>query len=79
MANLHIMLNETLKKEAKKIAKDKNLSLGEVIEDLLFKFVQQERNDSIDPEVSAHAGLLKDGLKDREKAREKSLKAKYNL
>ena len=79
MANLHITLNENLKKEAKKIAKDKNLSLGEVIEDLLFNFVQQERNDNIDPEVLAHAGLLKDGPKDREKAREESVKAKYNL
>ena len=79
MANLHITLNESLKKEAKKIAKDKNLSLGEVIEDLLFNFVQQERNDNIDPEVLAHAGLLKDGPKDREKAREESVKAKYNL
>ena len=79
MANLHITLNETLKKEAKKIAKNKNLSLGEVIEDLLFNFVQQEHNDNIDPEVLAHAGLLKDGLKDREKAREESVKAKYNL
>ena len=79
MANLHITLNESLKKEAKKIAKDKNLSLGEVIEDLLFNFVQQERNDNIDPEVLAHAGLLKDGPKDREKAREESVKAKYSL
>ena len=51
MANLHLVVDDSIKKDAKKIAEKQGKNLSELVESFLFEMVRKERGIEIAPEL----------------------------
>ncbi len=52
MANLHLVVDEGVKNDAKEIAKKQGKNLNEIVESFLFELARKERGIEIAPELT---------------------------
>ena len=75
MANLHLVVDEDIKKEAKKIAQKKGKNLSALVEAYLFNLIREERGIKLSAELLDSPPLK--SPTDYTKAREEYLDKKY--